>query len=51
MNIDQLLYWHQGLFLQPQHFQQNDARIEHRLTRTTELNHPYPWGLISLKIN
>lgn len=51
MNIDQLLYWHQGLFLQPQHFQQNDARIEYRLTRTTELNHPYPWGLISLKIN
>ncbi|MNF65150.1 hypothetical protein D3C84_469030 [compost metagenome] len=51
MNIDQLLYWHQGLFLQPQHFQQNDARIEHRLTRTTQLTHPYPWGLISLKIN
>ncbi|OCR25107.1 hypothetical protein AFK24_09985 [Pseudomonas syringae] len=51
MNIDQLLYWHQGLFLQPQHFQQNDARIEYRLTRTTELNHPYPWGLISSKIN
>lgn len=51
MNIDQPLYWHQGLFLQPQHFQQNDARIEQRLARTTELVHPYPWGLISLRIN
>jgi type VI secretion system protein ImpJ len=51
MNIDQPLYWHQGLFLQPQHFQQNDARIEHRLARTTELTQPYPWGLISLHIN
>lgn len=51
MNIDQLLYWHQGLFLQPQHFQQNDARIENSLARTTELTHPYPWGLISIKIN
>ena len=51
MNIDQPLYWHQGLFLQPQHFQQNDARIENRLSRTTALIHPYPWGLISLKVN
>lgn len=51
MNINQPLYWHQGLFLQPQHFQLNDARIENRLSRTTELTQPYPWGLISLKIN
>ena len=51
MNLDQPLYWHQGLFLQPQHFQHNDARIEQRITRTTELVHPYPWGLISLQVN
>ncbi len=44
MNLDQPLYWHQGLFLQPQHFQHNDARIEQRITRTTELVHPHPWG-------
>ncbi|MGE8186820.1 type VI secretion system baseplate subunit TssK [Pseudomonas sp. NPDC086278] len=51
MNINQPLYWHQGLFLQPQHFQLNDACIENRLARTTELIQPYPWGLISLKVN
>ena len=51
MNINQPLYWHQGLFLQPQHFQLNDARMEQHLTRNTELTHPYPWGLISLKLN
>ena len=51
MNLDQPLYWHQGLFLQPQHFQHNDARIEQRITRTTELVHPHPWGLISLQVN
>jgi type VI secretion system protein ImpJ len=51
MNIDQMLYWHQGLFLQPQHFQQNDALVEHRLARTTALTQPYPWGVISSNIN
>jgi type VI secretion system protein ImpJ len=51
MNNNQPLYWHQGLFLQPQHFQVSDACMEHRLARTTELTHPYPWGLISLKLN
>lgn len=51
MNTNQMLYWHQGLFLQPQHFQQNDAVLEHRLSRTVELLHPYPWGVISLAIN
>lgn len=51
MNIDQMLYWHQGLFLQPQHFQQNDARLEYQLARTVALTHPYPWGVISLTLN
>lgn len=51
MNIDQMLYWHQGLFLQPQHFQQNDARLERSLSRTTALTNAHPWGLISLTVN
>lgn len=51
MNIDQPLYWHQGLFLQPQHFQHNDARLEHRLTRAIALSNPYAWGLISFQLN
>lgn len=51
MNIDQPLYWHQGLFLQPQHFQQNDARLEHRLVRTQALTLPHAWGLVSFHLN
>lgn len=51
MTIDQPLYWHQGLFLQPQHFQHTDARTAHGLARLTELLHPHAWGLISMQFN
>ncbi|GAB5336849.1 MAG: type VI secretion system baseplate subunit TssK [Pseudomonas fluorescens] len=51
MNIDKPLYWHQGLFLQPQHFQQNDARLESLVTRTLACQQPHAWGLISMCLN
>nr|WP_314488898.1 type VI secretion system baseplate subunit TssK [uncultured Pseudomonas sp.] len=51
MNIDQPLYWHQGLFLQPQHFQQNDARLEQRLARSLDLTQPYAWGLVAFHLS
>lgn len=51
MMIDQPLYWHQGLFLQPQHFQHTDARTAHGLARLTELLHPHAWGLVSMRFN
>lgn len=51
MTTDQPLYWHQGLFLQPQHFQHTDARTAHGLARLTELLHPHAWGVVSMQFN
>lgn len=51
MNVNQPLYWHQGLFLQPQHFQHNDARLAHDLSRAQALFQPYAWGLIAMAFN
>lgn len=51
MNIDKPLYWHQGLFLQPQHFQQNDARLENLMTRHLACLQPHAWGLVSMRLS
>ena len=44
------LYWHQGLFLQPQHFQQFDLYIQSLFEPLRFLSSPYAWGLKSIKI-
>lgn len=51
MNIEQPLFWYQGMFLQPQHFRQNDVRLEHLMASTLSLIQPYGWGLISLQLS
>ena len=43
--------WGEGLFLRPQHFQQQDAYHEWRLSQMSRLLHPYAWGLRHLKID
>lgn len=45
------LFWGQGLFLQPQHFQQMDRYHEARLLHYVHLIQPFCWGLRSLSIN
>jgi type VI secretion system protein ImpJ len=50
MNIDQPLYWHQGLFLQPQHLQHNDRLNAHRVARLAQVSMPHAWGIVSLQI-
>jgi len=43
--------WSEGLFLRPQHFQQNERFVEHLIdSRVTSL-HPYPWGYSSLQFD
>jgi type VI secretion system protein ImpJ len=37
--------WGEGLFLRPQHFQQQDHYHEARLQRTAHALHPYLWGV------
>ncbi len=45
------LYWYEGLFLRPQHFQQQDQFHLARLQQAIEHANPYPWGLISLAVS
>ena len=51
MDIKKAIFWHQGLFLQPQHFQLSDlhARYLHRPVHDFGL--PHFWGLGSLDIS
>ncbi|MDR1162663.1 MAG: type VI secretion system baseplate subunit TssK [Candidatus Accumulibacter sp.] len=51
MNLNRPLYWEQGIFLQPQHFQID--QIYHRDARAFMNAHinPWLWGLCSLDIN
>ncbi len=51
VNRNQPLFWHQGLFLQPHHFQYHDAWIQQTQARWLELTSPWAWGLGALKIS
>jgi type VI secretion system protein ImpJ len=42
--------WGEGLFLRPQHFQQQDRYHEARLAETAAALHPYCWGVRRLEI-
>lgn len=44
------LYWHQGLFLQPQHFQLLDLSVQGRLAPLFSHLHPHFWGAGDLAI-
>lgn len=50
MNDNQPIFWHQGLFLQPQHFQYGDALRQHEQARLAELTLPHAWGVASLEV-
>ena len=43
--------WGEGLFLRPQHFQQQDQYHEHRLRESIQVVHPYAWGVLHLRID
>ncbi|MFP4667966.1 MAG: type VI secretion system baseplate subunit TssK [Desulfobacterales bacterium] len=45
------LYWHQGLFLQPHHFQQFDQYQQSLLIPLKEQLTPFFWGIIESRIN
>lgn len=48
---DKPIYWHQGLFLQPQHFQIMNRQIAEALFPIVTRSVPYPWGLASGGLN
>lgn len=50
MNTAKLL-WGEGLFLRPQHFQQQDQYHEQRLHERIQALHPYAWGVRQLQLD
>ncbi|WP_294637525.1 type VI secretion system baseplate subunit TssK [uncultured Aquabacterium sp.] len=45
------ILWGEGLFLRPQHFQQQDAYHEWRLNQMARALHPYAWGVQHVKVD
>jgi len=45
------IVWSEGLFLQPQHFQQQDRYLEALVHGTVGAVAPYPWGFTKLTID
>jgi type VI secretion system protein ImpJ len=45
VNHPSKVLWGEGLFLRPQHFQQQDRYHEARLNQTATALHPYAWGV------
>ncbi|MDI3263334.1 MAG: type VI secretion system baseplate subunit TssK [Fulvimonas sp.] len=45
------LFWGEGLFLRPQHFQRQDAYHEARLHEMSQALHPYGWGVRSVRFD
>ena len=43
--------WTEGLFLRPQHFQQQDRYHENNLNARVGVITPYPWGVTALEID
>ena len=50
INSDRPLFWHQGLFLQPQHFQLWDIAQHSRLNALRRAEGPFLWGVMNLEI-
>jgi len=48
--MERPLFWHQGLFLQPQHLQLADLHAQSLLTPIYRYLCPYPWGIGEVEI-
>jgi len=48
--MERSLFWHQGLFLQPQHLQLADLHAQSLLTPVYRYLCPYPWGIGEVEI-
>lgn len=47
-HLKSCIFWHQGLFLEPQHFQHQDRALEALLSRHLALTSPWSWGFGAL---
>ena len=51
MQAQRPLFWHQGLFLQPQHFQIADLHSQFMMKPLVGLTTPYAWGVGELEVS
>jgi len=51
MDFSRPIYWHEGMLLQPQHFQQQDRYHESLVHQLCRRINPYYWGVVQLEIN
>lgn len=51
MAQDNKIVWSEGMFLRPQHFQQNDRYTDWLIRARLSGLVPYPWGISQIKIN
>ena len=51
MSWDNKVVWSEGLFLQPQHFQQNDRYVESLISGVAGSIAPHAWGVSELEID
>lgn len=50
MDVYRPVYWSQGLFLTPQHFQQQDLHFDTRLRQAAAAASPHLWGVRRLRV-
>jgi type VI secretion system protein ImpJ len=50
MDIERRLFWHQGLFLQPQHFQLLERSLQSLLLPFQDFIEPYFWGVGGVEV-
>jgi type VI secretion system protein ImpJ len=51
MTYNRPIFWQQGTFLEPQHFQLLDYQRRADLSFILEALHPWPWGFTALRLN
>lgn len=51
MSLFDKVIWSEGMFLRPQHFQQQDRYLENLLRQRSSVSRPYAWGFSELAID
>lgn len=51
MSLDARVIWSEGMFLQPQHFQQHDRHVHSLIAKATQSFRTHGWGFASLAID
>lgn len=51
MKLPQRVFWSEGMFMTPQHLQQQDAFHEGLTTARLRVANPYHWGVVSMEVD